>query len=248
MRTHEAEEARAKSTRRRTWVPGPDLVIALVGIAGLILLATVVEEVERFEEREELTAFDAVAAQWIAENVPSRVFQLGLMLARIGSGVVVASFAFAAGVFAWSRRRRTEAVLIPVGALLLHLLVESLKALFGRARPAVGLSEAAGHSFPSGHAAFGAYLGVVILWLALHHVRRRGWMMGALCSAVAWALLQALGAWRSVFTTSAMSSLASALAPPSVRSRSSPRRPHYERSGHGCARDAVSRVSNNDVP
>lgn len=193
MRGHEAGEALGERTRRRTWVPGPDLIIVLVGIAGLILLATVIEEVERFEEREELTAFDAAAAQWIAVNVPPRVFQLGVVLARIGSGVFVASFALVAGAFAWSRRRRAEAILIPVGALLLHLLVEALKAHFGRARPAVGLSEAAGLSFPSGHAAFGAYLGMVILWLALHHVRRRGWMMGALWFAVAWALLQALG-------------------------------------------------------
>lgn len=164
-----------------------------IGFAGLLLFALVVEEVERFREVEELTAFDVAVAQWLGAHVPAPVFAAGLVLAHIGSVVVVGPLVLAAAIFSWSRGRRPEAVTISAGALFLLLVVTMLKWYFGRPRPDVGLATETGLSFPSGHSAFGAYLAVVLVWFALRYVRPRSRAVALLSLAAAWAFLQAAG-------------------------------------------------------
>lgn len=66
-----------------------------------------------------------------------------------------------------------------------------LKLVFARPRPAYQLADAAGYSFPSGHATLGAALAVLLVWFALRHLEGRGLALATLGLAVAWAIAMA---------------------------------------------------------
>ena len=78
------------------------------------------------------------------------------------AAVVAPLAVIAGGVLAWRRRWPELAVL--VGAMLIILIaVPALKDMIDRPRPAGGLVEASGSSYPSGHAAYAVFYA----WVAL---------------------------------------------------------------------------------
>lgn len=170
-----------------------ELVGLALGLGGLALFLGIVDAVEAFQEPEELTAFDLAVADWVAAHVAGPVFTFALILAYVGSFVVVIAFVVLAALFSWRRGHRLEAAAVAGGAVLLQILVMVLKHAFGRVRPDVGLVVESGLSFPSGHAAFGAYLAAVMVWFALRYGSRWPYVVVVAASAATWALLQALG-------------------------------------------------------
>jgi undecaprenyl-diphosphatase len=103
-------------------------------------------------------AFDVVAdlqAAWLTD--------VAKVVTAFGSGA--ATLAVAAGIAAWLAMRRhwSELVVLAVAMAILHVAVPVLKEAIDRPRPAGGLVDTDGSSFPSGHAAYS----VIYAWLAV---------------------------------------------------------------------------------
>lgn len=86
----------------------------------------------------------------------------------LGSGPLVWGLALASAALLAARRRWSEAAVALGGMALISLGVHELKPEIGRPRPEGGLVDAAGYSYPSGHAAHAVFY----LWLALTIVLR----------------------------------------------------------------------------
>ena len=109
----------------------------------------------------------------------------------LGSTPVTLLVALVAGGVLGARRRFAEAAVL-VGALVIcHIGVPVLKELVDRPRPAGGLIDVSGQSYPSGHAAYA----VIYTWLVLTvAVRLRpGWTYGSALIAGGIALTAAIG-------------------------------------------------------
>jgi membrane-associated phospholipid phosphatase len=108
---------------------------------------------------------------------------------NLGSAAVVVPLAvLAAGALAMARRWPELCVLV-VGTAIIFLGVDDLKVAVDRPRPAGGLVEISGASFPSGHAAYSVFY----LWAALTLVLRlRPGMARATAVVVAGIALTAL--------------------------------------------------------
>lgn len=170
-----------------------EIVGVLLCLAGLAGFLAVLEGVESFREPADLAAFDVDSSRWLRERLPESVVRAGLLLGDAGSALVVTTLVGLAALVSWRRGRRFEAGALVGSALALQLAVWLLKLLFQRPRPETAEGLAAGFSFPSGHAAFGAFLALVLVWFALRDVRIRAlsWTLVGLASL--WALLQAAG-------------------------------------------------------
>ena len=89
-----------------------------------------------------------------ADDVRSRLgVDIAKALSLIGSTPVIVVVTVAALVYLWRRSRIAEAVAIASGTILVYAGVAITKAISDRPRPPDPLTEAAGSSFPSGHAA-----------------------------------------------------------------------------------------------
>ncbi len=85
------------------------------------------------------------------------------VLTMLGAGVVLATIAFVGGIAFSMRRHYSEAAILVASAIFLLIGVHEFKDMIDRPRPAGGLVDAAGSSYPSGHAAYS----VVYAWLAV---------------------------------------------------------------------------------
>jgi undecaprenyl-diphosphatase len=109
----------------------------------------------------------------------------------LGSTPVTLLVALVAGGVLGARRRFAEAAVL-VGALVIcHIAVPVLKELVDRPRPAGGLIDVSGQSYPSGHAAYA----VIYTWLVLTVAMRLrpGWTYGSALIAGGIALTAAIG-------------------------------------------------------
>jgi membrane-associated phospholipid phosphatase len=176
--------------------PVPWLVAALAGLLVFGWLAADVEDLSEDEEVDGLVAWDAQVYEWLVPRVPEWAHSVGYVLDEAGDSLVALGISAVASAALWRRRERLEAAFLLGMAFALGALVWTSKLLFARPRPGEGLVEAAGHSFPSGHAAFGAFLGCMLVWIALRHFRGRWVAMPLIAFGVVWTLL--MGASRMV--------------------------------------------------
>ncbi|HVM45689.1 MAG TPA: phosphatase PAP2 family protein, partial [Candidatus Thermoplasmatota archaeon] len=100
------------------------------------------------------------------------------------------ALALTAGALAYFRRW-WGATRVLGGTFLSEATVRTLKFAFARARPEYALGHGTGFSFPSGHAAFGAAVAVLLVWFAARHVRGRALVMAVLVVALAWTVAMA---------------------------------------------------------
>jgi membrane protein DedA with SNARE-associated domain/membrane-associated phospholipid phosphatase len=132
------------------------LAVALVaGFTFVGLVAPIDRGRSIPSDPESLRIADEIRADAVTDAV-RWVTHLGTATA-VGIVVVVA--------LAWlvRQRRMLEAAVLGVGSLLTFLAVNLFKVMVDRPRPAGGLVEAAGESFPSGHAAYAvAYVAVAV--------------------------------------------------------------------------------------
>jgi undecaprenyl-diphosphatase len=119
------------------------------------------------------TGTDLDAGDLAAEVRTAEVVDLAKMLTGFGAFPLVATATLVVmAVLVW-RRRVIAAIALGAGLTLTFVLVQVTKAAVDRPRPAGGLVETEGASFPSGHAAYGVVwvalavaLGRVVPWLA----------------------------------------------------------------------------------
>lgn len=169
------------------------LLLFLAGLGGLVAFASLVAETHAFRPDEELAAADLSFAAWIATHTPGWLYKAGLATGELGHLPTYAVFTLVVCVIFWRERRRLQAVGIALGAILLEVLVASAKGYFGRERPGYGIASTAHDSFPSGHAAYAAFIATILLWFALSPTRSRLAARVILGVAISWAFAQAAG-------------------------------------------------------
>jgi undecaprenyl-diphosphatase len=143
-------------------------------------------------EGSRLTTGDARTLNLVADLQASVAVDVAEVLTYAGSlSAVVLAVLATSGVLLW-RKQGIEAATIVVGQALIYGAVHAAKAIEERPRPAGGLVESAGYSFPSGHAAYG------VTWVAIAVVlgRAPGLARGATLVVLAVVLAAAIGATR----------------------------------------------------
>jgi membrane protein DedA with SNARE-associated domain/membrane-associated phospholipid phosphatase len=113
------------------------------------------------------------------------------VVTALGAGALVYSLAAVCAVALAVRRRWAEVGVLVVGLAIVYVGVHELKDAIDRPRPAGGLIEAEGSSFPSAHAAYSTFY----VWLAVTIVMRLrpGMTRGALVIATGIALTALVG-------------------------------------------------------
>src|SRR5436190_2081913 len=139
-------------------------LMAVLAVAAFVVVSyTVVLGNEPGPTPGDQTAIDLAAhlrSGWLSD--------LARGFTRLGSFVVVGSLAFVSAALLVARRRWAELGVLVAGMALVFLGVHELKNLVGRPRPAGGLVDTSGSSFPSAHAAYSTFY----LWLAVTIVMR----------------------------------------------------------------------------
>lgn len=167
------------------------LAVALVGALVFGGLAGSIEDATREGEVEGLVAADQAIQDWLTLHAPRWMVTMGVVLAGAGGAVPMVALMGLVALVLGSRGERFEAATLLFTAFALEGAVVLAKWAFARPRPDGGVLLATGYSYPSGHAAFGALLACLAVWLVLRHVEGRG-VAGALSLlAVTWAVLMA---------------------------------------------------------
>lgn len=171
--------------------PGLWLSVAVVAGLGFIGLADGVEDLREGGEVEGLAQWDDEVHAWLAPRVPSWAHAASLVFNGLGGALPSVALAVAASILLWARHEHVEAAFLVIAAVCLEALVYTFKILFSRPRPDGGLLDAGGHSFPSGHAAFGAFLGCMLVWTALRHFQGRSTAIVLMLAGTLWTALMA---------------------------------------------------------
>ncbi len=158
-----------------------------VAAASAALVAKLWESVR---ERDEIVQFDQNATRWLVTRRTDEVVSIMRFVTRLADIGVVSVVVFSVTVVLLVRRLPRAAVFIVVASAGTAILVAVMKLAAGRSRPPVGAAVvAAGHSFPSGHAAqsiacYGS-LAVVAWSLTSSRTIRTAAVSAAVCFALA---------------------------------------------------------------
>jgi membrane protein DedA with SNARE-associated domain/membrane-associated phospholipid phosphatase len=162
-------------------------LMAILAVAGFVVVGyTAIVTGDPGPTPGDVTAVDVAAelrAEWLVD-VAKAVTTLGSL------GLVLPLAALCGLLLAW-RRRWAELGVLAVGLGLTFAGVHELKAAVDRPRPAGGLVDVSGSSFPSAHAAYSTFY----VWLAVTIVMRlrAGMARGALLVAAGIALAALVG-------------------------------------------------------
>jgi membrane protein DedA with SNARE-associated domain/membrane-associated phospholipid phosphatase len=133
-------------------------LLAALAVALFVLVAyTVVTTNDPGPTAGDVTAFNVVESiqvGWLTT--------IAKLFTNLGSGGVVIPLALAGAIALAAGRRWPEFWVLVVGTVIIFVGVNELKDAIDRPRPGGGLVEAAGSSFPSGHAAHS----VIYIWAA----------------------------------------------------------------------------------
>ncbi|MFA7323681.1 MAG: hypothetical protein WC005_04905, partial [Candidatus Nanopelagicales bacterium] len=131
-------------TRARTLLP-----FALVALAGVLGFAWMCDGVG---DRDGATYADAPVASWFAAHRTVSEGQLGLLLAKATTPVVLIAAVAVAALVLWRYGRRLEAALLAGAVFIAYAVGYAAKHLEGRARPLAptNLAPESEASFPSG--------------------------------------------------------------------------------------------------
>ncbi|MEV4708379.1 bifunctional DedA family/phosphatase PAP2 family protein [Actinoplanes sp. NPDC049316] len=157
--------------------------LVVIGLAGWAFGA-VLEDVVR---KDELATRDSPVAAWLVEHRIGWLTAVMRVVTTLGTGRVVAVLlVLAALLLARKGYRWSTAVMLSVVAGGTSVLVDAIKLLTTRTRPAIAdlLTAAPGYAFPSGHSAQAAAAYGVIAYLAAGRLRRWGHRVTAWAVAV----------------------------------------------------------------
>ena len=138
------------------------VVAAVAGFLGLIGLATSPDDVARFDQTAHDTLFNALGA--------SR--QLGLAVTWFGNNATVIGLVVATALALVVTKRYWAAFRVVFASGIGGLVVRGLKLVFARDRPMDQVVEAAGYSFPSGHAFASTVFYGMLIYLAFRLTER----------------------------------------------------------------------------
>lgn len=148
--------------------------LVLAGAAFLFLITVYVsaEVTDGWHDEETLYRIDQAVWGLLEEGRSETITAVMQVITRFGD--VLTTAAITAVVAAWLAFRRHRWQLV---GLVLTVgggqgIVWGLKALFARERPALGLTSAVGHSFPSGHAFTATVLYGFLIFLSWRYLRR----------------------------------------------------------------------------
>lgn len=126
-------------------------------------------------------------------DAPAFVVDASHVLALVGEFIAVGSaVALALLVLLWLRRW-WGAIRLGVVMVANEAVTGAAKILFARPRPLDAIEVEATFAFPSGHAARGAVLAVLVVWFATRQLRGRAVVAGLVAAGASWALAQAAG-------------------------------------------------------
>lgn len=130
----------------RTHIVNNKILVSFI-ITLLLFLGLTKEVVEG-----RLDAWDQTFMEWVRHFHQPGLFEFARVSYFLGEAEVVVFFVLALlGFFAWKRYWK-EAQVLAISALGILILIDQiLKPLFGRIRPAPGLIDVHGKSYPSGH-------------------------------------------------------------------------------------------------
>lgn len=143
--------------------------MAALAAAGLLTFTWIGDAVG---ERDGITIVDGPTSVWIAAHRSITEGQLGLLLARLASPVVLVAAVALVSVALWLRRHRFEAVTLAITVVAAYGIGGVAKIAEHRARPVapVNLAPEAEGSFPSGHVLVVATIAIVLVVLAWSHL------------------------------------------------------------------------------
>jgi membrane-associated phospholipid phosphatase len=134
-------------------------VLAILAVGLYVLVAyTAILSGDPGPTGADLTAFDVVR-----ELRSGALTDLTKLLTDVGSGAVVLPLAGVTAVALAATRRWNELGVLVCAIAIVVIGTEELKTVVDRPRPAGGLTESSGSSFPSGHASYSVFYA----WLAL---------------------------------------------------------------------------------
>jgi undecaprenyl-diphosphatase len=125
-------------------------LVAVVVLGALALLAFA--KVGGDVHANETTAFDGAIRSWMTSHRSSGLFAFFYWVTTIGQTRAMYGLALTASLFLWYRERRRVAASVLIAPALAVAVYESVKRLYGRARPAgyAHVSDTS-FSFPSAH-------------------------------------------------------------------------------------------------
>lgn len=179
--------AHARRAPLRDATAGTPAVWACVGLTGLVLLLVAWLGHEHVGWA---AGWDAAALDWGASQ-PLPVTGAALLLQTLGRAVVVLFMALLLGVLLAKRGRPWEGASLVAVVVASNTLAGLLKQLFGRVRPEAAWAYTADFGFPSGHAALGAAVACLVVWLGLPTAPTRVGRVALLGAAAVWALAMA---------------------------------------------------------
>ena len=109
------------------------------------------------------TPGDQTAADIAADLRSDWLTSVAEVVTALGTAVAVAIVTLLTAIWLWMRGHRPEMVVLLLGVAILLIAPPIIKDMVDRPRPAGGLVEASGSSYPSGHATHA----VVYAWIAL---------------------------------------------------------------------------------
>lgn len=123
-----------------------------LAVAGALMLAVVAVKLTEDVVAKESGPIDEAILWFIRAQVPAALNGFFTVITFSGSARVLVPTAFVAAMALLVARRRFEAYLLVASVIMATLLVWGMKAIVGRARPALWESQWYwGSSFPSGH-------------------------------------------------------------------------------------------------
>jgi membrane protein DedA with SNARE-associated domain/membrane-associated phospholipid phosphatase len=139
-------------------------LMAIIAVATFVLIAYAVA----LGESPGPTPSDETAQEIVGHLRSGALTSITKAITWLGAGGVVSALAALCGALLVWRRRWTEFWVLVAGMAITQTGIDVLQAAVDRARPAGGIVDTAGSSYPSGHAAHSVFY----LWLAVTIVLR----------------------------------------------------------------------------
>lgn len=151
-------------TRARALLP-----FALIALAGVLGFAWMCDGVG---DRDGVTYVDAPIASWFAAHRTVSEGQIGLLLAKATTPIVLIAGVIVTALVLWRYGRKLEAALLGGSVFIAYAVGYVAKHLEGRPRPLapINLAPESEASFPSGHVLVIATIAFIAIGLAWHHM------------------------------------------------------------------------------
>jgi undecaprenyl-diphosphatase len=136
-------ESTHRDAGRREWI-----AVVVLGALGLLAFAKIGQNVLAHES----IPFDTAIRAWVATHTSSGLFVFFFWVTTLGQTRAMYGLSIAVSLFLWYREKGNVAANVLIAPALAVAVYESVKRLYGRARPAGYGHVPEGFSFPSAHA------------------------------------------------------------------------------------------------